>query len=57
MSATEHTAEVSHGVVNPYTHAYRRELGSEGITNRPDGRKIDDRVNGYLVQHIMTCTI
>ncbi len=54
MSATEHTAEASHGVMNPYTCAYRRELGSEGITNRPDGRKTDDRVNGYLVQRVRT---
>jgi hypothetical protein len=49
MFATEHTTETSHGVVNPYTRAHRRELGSEGITNRPDGRKIDDRVNRYVV--------
>jgi hypothetical protein len=36
MSATEYTAEASRGVANPYTCAYRRELGSEGITNRSD---------------------
>jgi hypothetical protein len=57
MSATEHTAEASRSVVNHYTCAYRRELRSEGITNRPDRRKIDDRVNGYLVRCIRTCTI
>jgi hypothetical protein len=47
MSATEHTAEMSRGVPNPYTRAYRRKLGSRGITNSQDGRKTDDRVNGY----------
>jgi hypothetical protein len=43
MSANEHTAEARPGVKNPYTCAYRRELGSEGITNRPDGRKLMTR--------------
>ncbi len=49
-----HTVETSLGVLNPYTRAYRGELGSEGITNSQDGRKTDDRVNGHLVQHIKT---
>jgi hypothetical protein len=57
MSATDRTAEKSHGVSNSYTHAYRRELGTEGITNSQDGRKTDDRVNGYLVRCVRTCTI
>jgi hypothetical protein len=57
MFATEHTTEASRGVVNPYTCAYKRELGSEGITNGPDGRKIDDRVNRYVVRRIRTHTI
>jgi hypothetical protein len=57
MSATKHTAEMSCGVPNPYTRAYRRELGSEGIPNSQDGRKTDARVNGHLVQCIRTCTI
>jgi hypothetical protein len=57
MSATEHTAEACRGVVNLYTCAYMRKLGSEGITNGPDGKTTDDRVNGYLVQHVRTRTI
>jgi hypothetical protein len=51
------SAEASCGVANPYTCAYRGELGSEGITNRPDGRTTDDRVNGYLVQRVRMHTI
>jgi hypothetical protein len=33
-----------------------RELWSEGITNGPDGRMTDDRVNEYLVRHVRTRT-
>jgi hypothetical protein len=57
MSATEYTTEVSRGVANPYTCAYRRELRGEGITKRPDRRMTDDRVNGYLVRRIRMHTI
>ncbi len=57
MCAPDCTTKTSRSVLNPYTRAYRRELGSEGITNSQDGREMDDRVNGYMVQRIRTCTI
>jgi hypothetical protein len=57
MSATEITAEASRSVANLYACAYRRELESKGITNRPKRSMTADRVNRYLVQPIRMCTI
>jgi hypothetical protein len=51
MSHTGHTGFTSAGVENPYTRAFRRELGSKMITNTRSDRLLNE-VRGLPV----TCT-
>jgi hypothetical protein len=51
MSHTGHTGFTSAGVENPYTRAFRRELGSKTITNTRS-----DRLLNEVRRLLVTCT-
>jgi hypothetical protein len=58
MSPVELTGgRPSGGVANPYTRAYRREIGSGGLTTTNDRRATNNGVQEYSVQAIWTRTI